>query len=158
MTSRLGTQLRRLVELLDGDLEAIYRAQHMSGYRPRYTPVVRALQQLGPATIKRIAEYSGTSHSAASQTVAQMQRGGLVTTHTGLDARERLVSMTPALRKLIPKLQLQWQATSAAATDLEEEIGIGLSGILDTMIRALEEEPFSARIERHIGQTKGKTE
>ena len=40
----LGTQLRRLLELLDGDVEAVYK-EHVPGYVPRYAPIMKALEK-----------------------------------------------------------------------------------------------------------------
>ena len=42
MKPGLGTQLRHLLELLDGAVEEAYALAGMR-YRPRYTPVMRAL-------------------------------------------------------------------------------------------------------------------
>ncbi len=43
----LGTLLRHLIELLDGAVEQTYRDAELD-YRPRYTPVLRALIARGP--------------------------------------------------------------------------------------------------------------
>ena len=74
----LGTLLRHLLELLDGDVQRAYDELGLD-YRPRYTPVVAALLDLGPSSIQDIARAAGITHSAASQTVAQMAevRAGL---------------------------------------------------------------------------------
>ncbi|MCY7306720.1 MAG: hypothetical protein LH632_11335 [Rhodoferax sp.] len=55
MKQGLGTQLRHLIELLDGDVAQAYADAGLD-YRPRYTPVMRVLQQHGSAPIGRIAE------------------------------------------------------------------------------------------------------
>jgi hypothetical protein len=47
----LGTLMRHvpeLLELLDGDVARIYADLGVPDYRPRYSPVVRALVTLGP--------------------------------------------------------------------------------------------------------------
>ena len=89
----LGTQLRRLVQLLDGDLEQIYRRDGF-GFRPRYTPVMKVLSNKNHRTIKDIASFSSISHSAASQTVSRMMADGFVEQQIGEDGRERLISLT----------------------------------------------------------------
>jgi DNA-binding MarR family transcriptional regulator len=146
----LGTRLRHLLALLDGDVEQAYRDADLRGYRPRYTPVVRALQQLGPASIKAIAGHAGSSHSAVSQTVTQMRRAGWVTTQVAADARERTVSMTRALVKLLPRLEAHWQATAGAARALDAELTRSLSATIDEALAALERDPFGARIRRQM--------
>jgi DNA-binding MarR family transcriptional regulator len=146
----LGTRLRHLLALLDGEVEQAYRDNAMPGYRPRYTPVVRALQELGPASIKAIAAHAGISHSAVSQTVAQMRRGGWVAARVAADARERTVTMTAALSQLLPRLEAQWRATAAAARTLDRELTRALSTAVDEAIAALQRRPFGARIRQHL--------
>jgi DNA-binding MarR family transcriptional regulator len=145
-TPTLGTLLRHLIELLDGDLEAVYRDAGLVDYRPRYTPVVRALLETGPGPIRDVARRVGISHSAASQTVAQMVRDELLTLEPGTDARERVVRMTPKLRRMLGRLEQQWAATSAAAARLDEELDHSLNEAVTGAIGALERKPFRKRI------------
>ena len=86
----LGTLLRQLIEHLDSAVEASYAGDGLD-YRPRYTPIIRALITHGPATIRDLARRTGVSHSAASQTVAQMAKRNLVALTPGADARERVI-------------------------------------------------------------------
>ena len=81
-TATLGTLLRHLIELLDSAVEQQYANSGLS-YRPRYTPVMRALLDLGPASIRAIARHAGITHSAVSQTVAQMAKQGLIRLEPG---------------------------------------------------------------------------
>src|SRR3954471_4407864 len=90
----LGTLLRHVLELLDGDVARIYRDLGLAEYRPRFSPLVRALVAGGPAPIRDLARAVGVTHSAASQTVAQLARAGLVTLAPGEDARQRIVHLT----------------------------------------------------------------
>ena len=150
MQPGLGTRLRHLLELLDGDVANVYAQIGLTDYRPRYTPVVRALEALGPASIKAIAEHARISHSAASQTVAQMHKAGLLATRTGNDAREREVAMSPSLKKHLPLLHAQWQATNAAADALDAELSQTLTTVIDQAITALERKPFRQRIGKHL--------
>jgi hypothetical protein len=39
----LGTQLRQVLELLDGAVAEVYQDLGMPGFRPRYTPILRVL-------------------------------------------------------------------------------------------------------------------
>lgn len=144
----LGTQLRRLIELLDGDLELIYK-QDGFGYRPRYTPIVKALIAGNSRSIKDIACMSSISHSAASQTVSKMIDSGLVESGNSDDGRERLIKLTPKARALLPLLNARWTATQNAAEKLDRELSAPLSQILDEAISALTERSFSARISQH---------
>jgi DNA-binding MarR family transcriptional regulator len=145
-TDSLGTRLRHLIDLLDGDLTTVYRDNGLAAYRPRYTPVIRALVALGPSPITAIAEHAGLTHSAVSQTVADMRRHKLVRSVKGKDARERTIALAPAGARLLPQLQAQWRATNDAAALLERELSASLSAIVDEAIGALERRPFRERV------------
>ncbi|WP_312320450.1 helix-turn-helix domain-containing protein [Stenotrophomonas sp.] len=141
----LGTLVRHLLEQLDGDLEAVYEASGLE-WRPRYTPVLRVLMRQGPVSIKVLAQEIGITHSAASQTVTQMTKHGLVTLKPGADARERIVVLSAKARRMVPALQRQWAATNAAAAQLDAELSVPLSAVLSEAIAALDQRPFATRI------------
>ena len=141
----LGTLLRHLTDLLDGDLADVYASLGVD-YRPRYTPVYRILVEQERATIREIASMAGITHSAVSQTVAEMVRHGLVGVRPGLDRRERLVKLTAKGRALQSKVQSQWLVTARAAEGLDRELSASLSALLQEAIAALRARPFRERI------------
>lgn len=144
----LGTQLRHLLELLDGGLDEIYDQDGLN-YRPRYTPVMRALEHASSLTIKEIATSAGISHSAASQTISKMVREGLVEPSAGRDGRERHIQITKQGREMFPRLQDRWAATQLAADELDSELPYPLSQVAADAISALIQRPFKTRIEAH---------
>ncbi|HEX5493594.1 MAG TPA: MarR family transcriptional regulator [Mycobacteriales bacterium] len=141
----LGTRLRHLLDLLDGDVAAVYADLGLDGFRPRFTPIIRALAA-GPSSIRDLARATGVTHSAASQTVAQMARDDLVVFTPGTDARQRIVRLTPAAERLLPVLEAEWVATSAAAAELEAELSVPLSRVVDEALDALRRRPMRERI------------
>lgn len=141
----LGTQLRHLLELLDGGLDEIYRNDGLN-YRPRYTPIMRALEQEDAQTIKAIAQVAGISHSAASQTVSKMTAVGLVTSTPSKDGRERLIRLSRQGRDILPRLHVRWTATQRAADELDAELTHPLSQIAAEAIQALTVRSFADRI------------
>jgi DNA-binding MarR family transcriptional regulator len=141
----LGTLLRHLLELLDGEVQRAYDALGLD-YRPRYTPVVAALLELGPSSIQDIARAAHITHSAASQTVAQMAAKGLVRVKAGRDLRHRVVHVGPKLEPMLPALRRQWAAAAAAAAALDAELPSGLADVVKAAIEALERVPFRARM------------
>ncbi|MGH7592666.1 MAG: MarR family winged helix-turn-helix transcriptional regulator [Gemmatimonadales bacterium] len=151
MTSRrppgLGTLLRHLVDLLDQDVAEAYRAAGLN-YRPRYTPVLRAVLELDDASIRAIAGHAQLTHSAASQTVAQMVRAGLVRIRAGKDARERVARLSPRAVAMLPQLRRVWDATRTAQGRFEAELAYPLSELLQEAIAALGREPFRHRYSR----------
>ena len=142
----LGTLLRHVIDLLDGEVEAAYGAADLA-WRPRYTPVLRVLMNRGGQPIKAIALEIGISHSAVSQTVTQMVKDDLVMLKPGDDARERIVILTDKTEQMIPRLQRQWAAVNLAAATLDRELSAPLSGVVQEAIAALTDKPFGQRIQ-----------
>ncbi|MEU8079015.1 MarR family transcriptional regulator [Catellatospora citrea] len=142
----VGTLLRHVLELLDGDVAKVYAELDLADYRPRYSPVVRALLAQGPLPIRDLARAVGVTHSAASQTVAQMNRAGLVDLTPGADARQRLVGLTSKAHELLPVITAEWSATTAAMRTLDSELSMPLVDLLTELTTALTRRPFRERI------------
>jgi DNA-binding MarR family transcriptional regulator len=142
----LGTRMRHVLEILESDVAKFLADIGLDDYRPRYSPVVRVLLARGPLAIRDLAAEMGVTHSAASQTVAQMNRAGLVSLEPGADARQRIVSLTAKTRELLPLIEAEWTATTEASEALEAELPFPLRGVLDAIMTALERKPFRQRI------------
>ncbi|HLK55723.1 MAG TPA: helix-turn-helix domain-containing protein [Chthonomonadaceae bacterium] len=149
----LGTLLRHLAENLDLAVEQAYARSGLD-YRPRYTPVFRALLDLGPSSIQAIAFQAGITHSAASQTVAEMAKRGWVQLGKGADARQHIVTLTRQAEEAIPVLQRHWAVTMSAANSLDRELSVPLTDLLREAIEALERTSFIERIERANSELK----
>lgn len=146
MKPGLGTQLRHLIELLDGAVEQAYVDAGLD-YRPRYTPVMRVLAEQTSATIGELAAVAGLTQPAATQTVAVMVRKGLLTVTTGgMDGRQRVVRLSAVGKALLPRLRVCWLATKSAADSLDAELAFPLSACLEQAIAALEQRSFGTRI------------
>jgi DNA-binding MarR family transcriptional regulator len=153
MHAGLGTQLRHLLDLLDGAVEQAYAEAGLSYYRPRYTPVMRVLIDRAACTVGEIASEAGITQPAATQTVAQMVKEGLVTARPGLeDARQRVVRLTRKGRELAPRLSACWADVEAAAAALDADLSAPLSRALGEAIAALEAKPFGRRIAEARGR------
>jgi DNA-binding MarR family transcriptional regulator len=146
MKQGLGTQLRHLIELLDGAVQQAYVDAGLE-YRPRYTPVMRALAQQQSATVGQLAELAGITQPAATQTVALMKKEGLVrVAASGEDGRQRLVRLSAKGEAMLPQLQACWRATKGAADSLDAELAFPLSETLAQAVAILEQRSFGERI------------
>jgi DNA-binding MarR family transcriptional regulator len=146
MKATHGTQLRHLIELLDGAVGAAYDDAGLD-YRPRYTPVMRTLIASEPVTIGFIAEAAGITQPAATQTVALMIKDGLVSSEAGAsDGRHKMIRLTAKGRDMVPALRVCWQATAIASASLEADLPFSLSQVLDSAIAALAAKPLGDRI------------
>ena len=142
----LGTKLRTLLDLLDSDLGTFEAEMGLAPYRPRYSPVVRAIVAEGPLAIRDLAANIGVTHSAASQTVAQMVRDGLVTVLPGPDARSRIVSLSDRCYELLPLIDREWTIDETALHTLDEALPAPLLEMVDAAIRALQEQSWLDRL------------
>lgn len=150
MIPGLGTKLRRLTAELDGGVQEIYDRAGI-GFRPRFYPMARLLSASGPAGIGALARSAGVSQPAATQTVNEMKRLGLVEIEPGLDRRERHVRLTSKGQEVVRELEPVWEAAHRAAAALEVELSISLGAALDGALAALDDRSFSARIDDELG-------
>ena len=142
----LGTLLRHVLDEMDGDIASVLSDLGTSGYRPRFSPVVRALVALGPVPISDLARAIGVTHSAASQTVAQMASRGFVALEPGEDARLRVVHLTAKARDLLPKIEAEWAATASAAAEMDTELPFPLAELVPAIAAALQRRSFRERV------------
>jgi DNA-binding MarR family transcriptional regulator len=142
----LGTQLRHVLDLMETDIAGVLADLGLPDYRPRFSPIVRALVALGPMPIRELARAVSVTHSAASQTVAEMNRRGFVTLVPGSDARQRVVHLTDRTMQALPSIQAEWDATKAAADQLDAELPFPLSELVPAIAAALERKSFRQRM------------
>jgi DNA-binding MarR family transcriptional regulator len=145
MHNGLGTMLRALVDQLDAAVQERYRQAGLD-YRPRFTPIVRHLDAHGPSPLRAIAATAGVSHSAVSQTIAEMHRLGLVTKQAGQDAREQVVALSDSAVAMLPALRDCWKRTEAAAQGLSADVGCDLQAVIAEALHHLERRSFADRI------------
>lgn len=139
--------MRHLIELLDTAVGQTY-AEAGLDYRPRYTPLMRALRDSDGLAIGQLAEAAGITQPAATQTIALMQKDGLVSAHAAPeDARRKLIRLSAKGRKMLPALETCWAATNAASKALESELPYPLSDLIEAAITALDQQPMDARIQ-----------
>jgi DNA-binding MarR family transcriptional regulator len=141
----LSTRLRILLEAMDADVGVALADLGLTDYRTRYSAVIRRLTA-GPGTIGDVAEALSVTHSAASQTVAEMERRGLLALRPGADARQRVVTLTAKAKRLLPAINAEWEATDLASAALEAELPYPLSRLIDELGAALERRRFRQRI------------
>jgi DNA-binding MarR family transcriptional regulator len=145
ITPVLATRLRALLESMEDDVALALADLGLRDYRPRYSAVIRPLAD-GPTPIRVIAERLGVTHSAASQTVAEMERRGWLTVRPGADGRERLVGLTAKARRHLPAIDAEWTATDLASEALDVELPYPLSTLIDDLAAALDRHRFRDRI------------
>lgn len=151
MNVGLGTRLRRLIDLLDGDVQSVYDQMDVA-FRPRFYPVVQALLTSNALSINGISEAIHVSQPAATQTVNEMKKLGLVEAVTGMDKRQRLIRLSGKGRELSRRLDPIWEATHRAAGGLDRELPAALMETINGALEALERRPFRERIHAEMSK------
>lgn len=143
-TPGLGELLRYVGELVESGAQHEYRAMGLA-YRPRYTPVLRALSA-GAETITDITGRSKLTQGAISQTAILMQKDGLIERYDLDDGRKSAIRLTRQGQKLLAALEPHWETTFKAIRALEREIGQPLIQTLVDTASALERSSFAERL------------
>ena len=153
LAAGLGTRLRRLLAMVDGDVQHLYDEIGLP-FRPRFYPVAALLLDTGAASVGEIGLAAGVSQPAATQTIGEMRRLGLVRAVAGTDRRCREVELTAEGRAVAARLVPVWRAIADAAARLDDELPGGLASALDAAAEALERRSFHARIRDSLADRK----
>jgi DNA-binding MarR family transcriptional regulator len=144
--------LFRLLNAMDADIARLYTDRGITGVRPRFVGPLIRLGRRGGMTIRQLAESLEVTHSAMSQTVAALQRDGLVASSVGADARTREVALTDRARELLPLLEAEWRATEEAVAELDAEIPYAVTDVVRDIEAALARRSFHDRIADRIAE------
>lgn len=156
VTPGLGELLRYVGELVDQGAEEQYRNRGLE-YRPRYTPVLRALGA-GAETVTDITARSTLTQGAISQTVSLMLKDGILARHQLDDGRKTGLHLTRKGKDLLTRLEPHWAVTFSAIRGLEAEVGHPLLQILTDTAQALERQGFGARLKEAANRRKDDNE
>lgn len=142
----IGSRLRGSLDAMDAGIAAALSDLGLDDYRPRFSGVVRVLARSGSCSISDLAEATGVTHSAASQTVTELRVRGLVSLARGADERRRIVSLAPAAYDLLPAIEAEWAATAIAMAELDTELSVPLQTVAAELSAALARRSFRHRI------------
>lgn len=143
-TPGLGELLRYISDLVDHGSEKTWREMDIA-YRPRYTPILRAMAA-GARTVTDITAQTWLTQGAISQSVSMMEKEGILTKAALEDGRKSSLHLTAKGEALVAEAQPHWQTLFAAIEGLEKETGYPLLSILQETARALERQGFDERI------------
>jgi len=148
----LASRMKRLSEALMKDAVGFY-AELGVEFHPRWFPAFHALgRRRSPLAIGELAQGLGLTHPAISQVAGQMVHAGLVRqTRDRRDDRRRLLSLTPAGRRVHRKLLPAWEAIRAAARELLNEAGTDLLIDMERIEAALARQSVMDRVRVRLG-------
>lgn len=139
-----------LLREIDEAIATLYRDNLLTGVRPRFSMSLIGLADHGPLTIRDLADFTGVTHAAMSQSVKVMRSAGLVETETGKDARSVIIRLSDKGRSVVPFLEAEWDATEAMLAELDAELPYPLTKVVADIREKLTAEPMRDRLNRHI--------
>ena len=141
-----GSRLRRLLERMDREVLAVYRAAG-ERFEPRWYGVFTALRDEGPLTVGALSRRLGISHAAVSQIRTALEAEGLIRGAADpRDGRRQSLSLTARGRETAARLAPLWSAIAAAVGDILTEHAPTLSAELDGLEQAIDRRGLAARV------------
>lgn len=117
----LGSRLKRLSERMLANAGDIYHDFDMR-IKPKWFTLLALLDQKGPVTVVEASSLLGLSQPALSQFCRELNDEGLITFNkVKVDARQRLLKLSPKGKAAITKMKPIWKAVEQSAIDLCEE-------------------------------------
>lgn len=141
-----GSRLRRLLERLDREVLAIYRAAG-ERFESRWFAVFAALRDHGPMTVGALSHRLGVTHAAVSQVRTALELEGLIRGEPDpQDRRRQILSLTQRGRETGLRLAPLWAAVAAAVSEMLAEHAPTLLANLDALENALSQRGLPARV------------
>ena len=141
-----GSRLRRLLERMDREVLAVYRASG-ERFEPRWYGVFAALRYDGPLAVGELSRRLGISHAAVSQIRTALEAEGLIRGAADpRDGRRQVLSLTAKGREAASRLAPLWSAIAAALGDLLAEHAPTLPAGLDALEQAIERRGLADRV------------
>ena len=141
-----GSRLRRLLERMDREVLAVYRASG-ERFEPRWYGVFAALRDDGPLTVGELSRRLGISHAAVSQIRTALEAEDLIRGTTDpWDGRRQVLSLTTKGRENASRLAPLWSAIATALGALLAEHAPTLPASLDALEQAIERRGLAERV------------
>lgn len=141
-----GSRLRRLLDRMDREVQAVYRAAG-ERFEPRWYAVFAALRDDGPLTVGALSRRLGISHAAVSQIRTALEAEGLIRGAADpRDGRRQVLSLTARGQDTAARLAPLWSAIAAAVGEILAEHAPTLPAELDALEQAIERRGLAARV------------
>ncbi len=145
-TPGFGTRLRRLIDRLDRDVQALYREAGVR-FEPRWYAAFVSLRDQGPATVGELAQRLDVTHAAVSQVRAALLSAGLIETRRDpRDGRRHTLVLSAEGEETARRLQPLWDAVNAATAGMLTDEAPSLLQGLDDLSAALDRRPLKTRV------------
>ncbi|NWG52405.1 MAG: MarR family transcriptional regulator [Hydrogenophilaceae bacterium] len=141
----LGTRLKRIGERLQAQTQAVLAAHGVETPAGHF-PLLEALARLGPLSIGDLADALGVAQPGVTRLADKLEADGLVSSRKeSVDRRVRILSLTPAGRRLVARARRVWPRIEAAVAEACAEGRGPLLARLAALEAALDAAPLADR-------------
>lgn len=145
----LGSKVRQLAEAITKDAGKIYSLYGID-MNPKWFPVFFVLSKDKNKKITSIAKLIGHSHVSVSKIVREMKKAGLIKEGTSeTDKRQTLVSLTPSGKKIIRKIEKQYEDVHHVLEQISNQSQNDLWNAIEEWEGFLSEESLYDRVKAH---------
>src|SRR3954471_4745937 len=153
----LDHRFKRLMQRLLDEAEAIYRALELP-VRPRWASTLLLLHRHAPLSVTEIARRLRLSHPAVVQLLRELDEAGIAAVaRDEADGRRRRVSLTPAGRRLMPKLGEVWKELEEAQLRAFREVGWDVLPLLERAEERLRPGALASEVIARLGDRKAQS-
>ncbi len=147
----LASRLKRLSEALMAEADLLYQDLGVD-FRPRWFPVFYTLSRHSPMTITQLAQALGLTHPAVSQVASQLYAAGLIQDRRDQDDdRRRLLSLSPAGRRTLLRLEPVWIEIRAAAREVLSDADADLLREVERLETVIARRSVVDRVRERLG-------
>jgi DNA-binding MarR family transcriptional regulator/N-acetylglutamate synthase-like GNAT family acetyltransferase len=142
----LASRMKRLSDYFMREVTSVYQSQNLD-FEARWFPIFYTIWKCREASIMELADLLKISHPAIIQTAKELEIKGLIQSNKcKQDQRKRLVSLSEKGEKIIPQLQVLWQAMSKVNLEILQQQKNNLLFALDEMENILTQKSHYERI------------
>lgn len=143
----LATRLMRLSEWTRKDVTKIYQEYGLA-FESKWFPVLYILSRKAPLGVVELADELGYAHPSVIALVKEMEKQKLIKSVTSkIDARKRLLQLTPKALEWEKKMQPLWDKMRIVAGEIYNN-GSSLLKAVEDVERALKECSYYQRFKK----------
>lgn len=149
----VAARLQRLSDMIRKDGVLIYKDNGID-FEPKWFPIIYVLNRKGALGIVDLANEIGLAHPSVIQLVKELEAKKLVKSASHkVDGRKRVLTLTPAAKTLIAKMEPVWEKIKAAVAEMVETENNLMKAIAETEAQ-LKQESFFQRVSRQTPKKK----
>lgn len=148
----IASRLRRLSDVYWQGVTTIYRESGID-FEVKWATVFLLITRRGPISVMELADQLGVTHPAVIQIVNELVKHDLIMSERSeQDSRKRMLTLSPAGKAMIPKMQPLWDAIQVVNQEMIEQQPHNLLLAIQAIEDALTARSYASRIQQYVNQ------